>query len=278
MTQSYSTTTIIKPQSEQKLSDGMRELWQFRELLWTFAIRNVGVRYKQTVLGIAWVVLQPLLTTAIFTLVFSHMARIPSQDAPYPVFVFSGLLLWQYFSRCVLDGAGSLQANSGMLSKVYFPRMLMPMVAPLSSAIDFAISFMVLLALMFYYKVVPGFSVFAVPLLLIAAGMLGFGISLVLAPLNALRRDIAIALPFVLQMAMYLTPIIYPITFVPERFQWLFLLNPMATLLDGMRWALLGATAPPVSAWAVFAGMLVLLLAAGRWLFRRTEATLVDAL
>lgn len=278
MTRQTTYTTIIRPQTHRTITDGAKELWKFRELLLVLAARTVAVRYKQTSLGLAWVVLQPVLTTLIFTLVFGYLAKVPSPEVPYPVFVFSGLLLWQYFSRCVSEGSSSLQTHSGMLSKVYFPRMLVVISPSFSAAVDFLVALAVLLVVMLFYGIWPSASVVALPFIFLLTGLLGVAISLVIAPLSIRRRDIAIAVPFILQIGMYLSPIIYPVSFVPERLQWLFYLNPVATLLDGMRWALLGNTFPPIKAWVILGSILVILWLVGRWLFRRTETTMVDTL
>ena len=272
-------TIIIRPRANRGLSELISEVWLFRELLWVLALRNVSVRYSQTTLGIAWVVLQPVLTTLIFTLVFGFWARVPSPNTPYPILVFSGLLLWQYFNRSVTESAGGFQSYSHVISKVYFPRILVLLVVPLAATIDFAVALIVLFGMMIWYGVFPDpIAILAVPVLLVLTGLLAFSISLVLASIGVRRRDIMLALPFVLQLGMYVTPIIYPLTFVPKHLQWVFDLNPMATLIEGLRWALLGASAPQSFSWIVLAMIILVLLIIGSWLFERMESTLVDEL
>ena len=239
-------------------------------------MREISVRYKQAVIGVLWVVLQPLIMTAVFTFVFSYLARVPSDGAPYPVFVFSGQLLWQFFARSVTEGSASLVSNKDMITKVYFPRQILPITIPISAMIDTGIAFVILYILCLFYGIFPGLEILVVPFVLILMAMLGYGISLWTAPLNAIYRDIGIALPFVVQIMMFLTPVIYPVSFVPEQYQWIFYLNPMATLIEINRWAFLGT---PFPAWEALAGAVALtgvILYFGFGVFRKLETTLID--
>lgn len=279
MSHTPTVITVIHPKSHRRLGDSLRELWSFRELLWVLAQRSISVRFAQTSLGIAWVILQPVLLTAIFTFIFGYLARVPTTDAPYPVLVFSGLLLWQYFGRCVSEGSSGLQSYSHIITKVYFPRILVLMVPPLAAAVDVLVGLVVLLCMLGWYGLFPsGINLVVLPLIVIGVGLLGFSISLVLAPLGVRRRDIMIALPFLLQLGMYVTPVIYPVSFIPERLALLFYFNPMATLVEGMRWALLGSPPPPAIAWVAMCTIILCLLIIGRRLFERAQANMVDEL
>ncbi len=267
---------IIKPHSERTLLDDLAGLLASRELLLVLARREISVRYRQAVVGVLWVVLQPLITTAIFTVVFVVFARIPNQDESYPLFTFAGLAVWQYFNRSVADGGNSLLANAALITKVSFPRLLIPMVAPVAAAVDclIALAVLVVMALLMGAHVSP--MVIFAPLVILAAGSLGYAISLWIAPLNAVYRDIGIALPFALQVMMYLSPIAYPASLVPEKIRWLYLLNPVAVLADSMRWLVLGTEPPSTLGFAVFATLVVLLFWGGSRIFRSMEGNLVD--
>jgi lipopolysaccharide transport system permease protein len=267
---------VIRASSDHTFLHDMADLWANRDIAWTLALREIQVRYKQSVIGIAWALLQPVLTTAIFTFVFSYLARIPTGEVPYPVFVFSGLLMWQYFSRVVGEAAGSLVKNEAIITKVFFPRLILPLIPAISAAVEFAIALLVLVALMLLYGMVPSPLIVLVPVVVVAAGLLGYGIGLVLSPLNAIYRDIGIALPFFIQIAMYVTPVIYPIAFVPERYQWLYALNPAATLIDTMRAIVVGADWPGLLSYACLLLWTVGFLAFGLRVFRKLEPAIVD--
>jgi lipopolysaccharide transport system permease protein len=267
---------IIKPHSERTLREDFASIWASRELLLVLARRDIAIRYRQAVIGVLWVVLQPVLSTAIFTIVFVVFVRIPNQGESYPLFAFAGLAIWQYFNRIVSDGGNSLVANAALVTKVSFPRMIIPLVAPVSGAVDCLIALAVLVIVAFLMGAhVSWMAVFA-PLVILAAALLGYAIALWLAPFNAVYRDVGIALPFAMQVAMYMSPVVYPASLVPEKIRWLYLLNPIAVLVDAMRWLVLG-TEPPSTAGFVVLGLLTaLLLFGGRWLFRNMEGNLVD--
>ena len=277
MTSSTHDEILIDSGTGQTLARDIAEVWGKRELMWMFAVNRVAVRYKQAGLGKLWAPLQPIITTIVFSLVFGVLARIPSEGTiPYPVFVFTGLLLWQYFARSLVDGSDSLVSNASVISKVYFPRLILPFTAAISAAIDFAIAFVVLIGLMLVFGMIPGPTILFVPVIVLLGGMLAAGVSMVLAPINAIYRDVGFALPFLMQMGMFLTPVIYPVSFVPEEYSWLYLLNPAATLLNGMRWAVIGGEMPSLAAWLILAAYIVIFLVIGRAVFRRLEGTLVD--
>lgn len=267
---------VICPRSDLTFGDGIRDIWSNRDIAWTLALREIQIRYKQSVVGVAWAVMQPLVTTLIFTLIFGFLVKIPTDDVPYPVFVLSGVLLWQYFSKVVVEASGSLVKNEGIINKVFFPRLILPLVPAMSAGVDLGISLIILLMLMLAYGVTPTPYVLLLPLLLVFTGLLGYGIGLMLSPVNAIYRDISIALPFFVQIGIYVTPVIYPVSFVPDAYQWLFLLNPVATLLDTSRAVLLGSSFPSLAAYVVLALWTSLVFALGFWTFRKLEPAIVD--
>lgn len=270
------TEVVIRARADHHLMDDIADVWTNRDIAWTLAQREIQIRYKQSLIGIAWALLQPLLTTAIFTFVFSYLARIPTDGIPYPIFVFSGLLMWQYFSRIVVEASGSLVKNEAIITKVFFPRLLLPLVPTLSAAVEFLIALVVLLAMMLAYGMVPSPLIIILPLILFATGLLGYGIGLVLSPLNAIYRDVSIALPFFMQIAMYMTPVIYSITFVPPQYQWLYALNPAATLIETMRAIVVAAPWPGVLSYAVLALWIIGVTVLGLATFRKFEPVIVD--
>jgi len=270
------TIRIIKPHSERSLAEDLASIWANRELLMVFVRREISVRYRQAVIGLLWVVLQPILSTAIFTTVFIVFVRIPSQEQSYPLFAFAGIAVWQYFSRVVIDGSNSLIANSALITKVSFSRLIIPMVAPLAAALDCMIAILALIVTALLMGAHVSWTVIFAPLVIFAVASFGYAIALWLAPLNAVYRDIGIALPAVMQVAMYMSPIVYPESLVPERIRWLFVLNPIAVMVDSMRWVVLGTNAPSPVGLVVFVIVTALLFAGGTRMFRYMEGNLVD--
>lgn len=270
------TIRIIKPHSERSLAEDLASIWANRELLMVFVRREISVRYRQAVIGLLWVVLQPILSTAIFTTVFIVFVRIPSQEQSYPLFAFAGIAVWQYFSRVVIDGSNSLIANSALITKVSFSRLIIPMVAPLAAALDCMIAILALIVTALLMGAHVSWTVIFAPLVIFAVASFGYAIALWLAPLNAVYRDIGIALPAVMQVAMYMSPIVYPESLVPERIRWLFVLNPIAVMVDSMRWVVLGTNAPSPVELVVFVIVTALLFAGGTRMFRYMEGNLVD--
>ncbi len=231
--------TIIEP--EQRNSDlGLGEIWKFRELIVILAMRDIKVRYKQTALGIAWSVIQPLFLMIIFSLLFGRLAKIPSDGVPYPVFVFSGLLVWNFFSTGVSSCSNSLVGSSAMISKVYFPRMVIPLASVGVSLVDFAISACVLLILMLFYSVGFTWQILLVPLFAFGVFFSVLGVGLWLSAITVTYRDFRYIVPFMLQIWMYITPVIYPVSFIPEGYRWLIYLNPVMGWVSGARSAFLG--------------------------------------
>lgn len=269
-------TSTIEPQSKSTILQEALELWQYKEIFIALAIRDIKARYKQSVLGITWVIIQPIMTCLVFTIVFGYFVRVDSGDIPYPVFVFSGLLLWQFFSRNLSEGTGSLVANSAFINKVYFPRMGIPLIGLLSSTIDFMLSLVVLFILMISFGVAFQPQIVFTPVIVIATFCLSYAGALIFAPLNAIYRDVGMAIGYGVQLLMYLSPIIYPVSFLPEQFHWLFDFNPIATLLNWIRWALIGTDLPSARAFAVLAVCLISTLFIGRFVFRKLEPTIVD--
>jgi lipopolysaccharide transport system permease protein len=270
------TVKIIKPHSERSLSDDLANVWANRELLFVLVRREISVRYRQTVVGLLWVVLQPIMTTAIFTTVFVYFIRIPDQGAAYPLFAFAGITVWQYFNRIVSEGGNSLIANTSLITKVSFPRLIIPLVSPLSGAMDCLIAVLALVILTTLMGAHVSWTVIFAPIVILAVACFGYAIALWLAPLNAIYRDIGIAVPFVMQVAMYLSPIVYPASLVPEKIRWLYELNPIAVMVDSMRWVVLGTNAPSLSGIEIFGVLTILLFWGGTEFFRRMEGNLID--
>src|SRR5262249_30148148 len=237
---------VIRPVSDASLADELVALWRRRDLLQVFVRREIAVRYRQAVIGILWVVLQPLITAFILTLVVSAFARVASGVLPSPLFALSGLVVWQYFNRCLIEGTQSLVANVGLITKVSFPRLIIPLTAPIAAGIDCLIVTALLLALTTAFGVAVQWTVVVGPLIILMTGIMAIGCVLWLAPLNAIYRDVNVALPFLLQIALYLSPIAYPANLVPERIRWLYELSPIAVMVESMRWAVVGGTPPSI--------------------------------
>lgn len=218
----------------------LRDLWEYRELLYFLTWRDIKVRYKQTALGMAWVVLQPLLFMLVFTIFFGRLVELPSDRISYPIFTYTALLPWQLFSRALNEGSMSLIAHERVITKTYFPRILLPASAVLASLIDFGIAFLVLIGFIIFYGVYPGLAIFTLPLFLLLLVLAAFGVSLWLAAFNVMYRDVRYMLPFLTQIWMFATPIIYPVPVVPDSWRLLYSLNPMVGVVEGFRWALLG--------------------------------------
>ncbi len=231
--------TVIEPQKGWRALN-LRELWAYRELLVVLAQRDLKVRYKQTVLGAAWAIIQPLTTMLLFSLVFGRLAKIPSDGLPYPIFVYAGLLPWMFFANALSGSGNSLVGSQHLISKVYFPRLIIPLASISTSLVDFAISSLILLALMVYYSIGWSMNLLAVPLLVLAVIFIALGVGTLLSALTVSYRDFRYVVPFMVQFWMYATPVIYPASLFPEKWQWILYLNPMAGLIEGFRSAFLG--------------------------------------
>ncbi len=269
--------TVIEP-SKGWLRIDFRELWAYRELLFFLSWRDISVRYKQTVMGAAWAIIQPLLSMVIFSLLFGKLAKIPSDDVPYPIFSYAALLPWQYFSSAMSDSARSMVGQGKILSKVYFPRLIVPLAAVLPPMVDFAIAFVILIGLMFYYGQAITWRLLWLPLFLLLAVATALGVGLWLSAMNVRYRDIGYVIPFLAQFWMYASPVVYPVSMLPERYQLLYGLNPMTGVIEGFRWALLGTNTPPGPITLVSAGVVVLLILSGMFYFRRMEDTFADVI
>jgi lipopolysaccharide transport system permease protein len=268
---------IIKPHTERSFAEDLTNVWAHRELVLVLARREISVRYRQTIVGLLWVLLQPLVTTAIFTTVFVYFIRIPDQGGDsYPLFAFAGIAVWQYFTRIIIEGGGSLIASSALITKVSFPRLIIPLVAPIAAGVDCLIAILALALLTTFFGAHLSWTVIFAPFVIISVALFGYAIVLWLAPLNAVYRDIGIVLPFVIQIAMYLSPIVYPATLVPEKIRWLYELNPIAVMVNSMRWVVLGTNAPSLAGIVFFAVATALLFWGGTHVFRSMEANLVD--
>jgi homopolymeric O-antigen transport system permease protein len=252
------------------------ELWDYRELLYFLTWRQVKIRYKQTALGIAWAIIQPLFTMLIFSVVFGRFGRVPSDGVPYPVFAFCALLPWQLFSFALTESANSVIADPRLITKVYFPRLIIPMAAICVGLADFAVAFLVLLALMFYYGLLPTVAVLTLPLWTLLAIATALAAGVWLSAVNVRYRDVRYTLPFLSQLWLFATPVAYPLSMVPPQWRPLFALNPMVGVVEGFRWALLGHGSAPLAAIAVSAAVVLVVLTGGLYYFRRTELTFAD--
>jgi len=252
------------------------DVWKYRELLYFLTWRDIKVRYKQTILGIAWAVIQPVFMMLIFTLFFGRLAKIPSDGLPYPIFAFTALLPWQMFSRALTDASTSLVVNERLITKVYFPRLLVPTSAVLASLVDFCIAFVLLLGMMLFYGIAPTGAVWTLPLFILLALMSALGIGFWLSALNAQFRDVRYTLPFLTQFWLFATPVVYPASLVPERWRLLYGLNPMTGVVEGFRWALLGKGGGIEPMLAVSVIVILVTFIGGLYYFRRMERTLAD--
>ena len=256
----------------------LRDLWEYRELLYFLTWRDIKVRYKQTALGMAWVVLQPVLLMLIFTMFFGRLVELPSDGVPYPLFTYTALLPWQLFSRALNEGSMSLIAQERVITKTYFPRILLPASAVLASLIDFGIAFLVLIGFILFYGAHPGLAILTLPLFVILVVMAAFGVSLWLAAFNVLYRDVRYVLPFLTQIWMFATPIIYPVAVVPDSWRLLYSLNPMVGVVEGFRWALLGGSSGMDAMFGLSALVVAGVLGGGVLYFQSVQQTFADVI
>jgi lipopolysaccharide transport system permease protein len=254
----------------------LHELWEYRELLYFLTWRDIKVRYKQTALGAAWAIIQPLFTMLVFSLFFGRLAKVPSDGIPYPIFAFTALVPWTFFVNGLAQSSNSLVGSSNLITKVYFPRLTIPISAVLSGVVDFAIAFLVLLGMMAWYRVMPSLNMLWLPLFLLLAFVTALGVGLWLSALNVQYRDVRYILPFVTQFWMFATPIAYPSTLLTEPWRTVYGLNPMVGVVEGFRWALLGAGTAPGPMILVSSVASLLILIGGALYFRRMEKTFAD--
>jgi lipopolysaccharide transport system permease protein len=256
-----------------------RDLFRYRELFYFLAWRDVLVRYKQTVIGILWAVLRPLLTMVVFTFVFSRIAKLPAEGVPYPVMVFAAMLPWQLFATSLTEGSGSLINNANLISKVYFPRLIVPASAVIVSFVDFAISMVLLAILMAIYGVWPGWTLLLLPVFTALALLASAGAGTWLAALNVKYRDFRYVVPFIVQFGLYISPVGFSSSVLPEKWRLLYALNPMVGVIDGFRWAISGGSTPfPTQSLTLALLTTSVLLASGIWYFRKTERTFADVI
>ncbi len=270
----YAHTVILPPKGWAPLALG--ELWKFRELLFFLTWRDIKVRYKQTALGAAWAVLQPVLTMILFSVIFGGLAKLPSEGIPYPIFTFTALLPWQLFAFALTQSSNSLVGSQNLVSKVYFPRLVVPFSSVLAGVVDFAIAFVVLLGLMAFYDVRLTPAILLMPLFLLLALASALAVGLWLSALNVQYRDIRYVVPFLTQFWMYATPIAYSSSLIPEKWRWLYSLNPMTGVVEGFRLAILGKSSLDVISLSISAGMVVVLLIGGLYYFKRMESSFAD--
>jgi lipopolysaccharide transport system permease protein len=269
------TITEITPRRGAFAVD-VRELWDYRELLFLFAWRDATVRYKQSVVGIGWALVQPLLMMTIFTLVFGRFAKLPSDGVPYTVFTLCALLPWNYFARSLAESSNSLVGGSNLITKIYFPRLVLPLSRVFSGLIDFGITFVMLIALLIWFRIKPSMAVVALPAFMLFAMITALAVGLWLTALNVKYRDVSFLVPFIVQFWMYASPVAYSTSIVPPRLRWLYACNPMVSVIDGFRWALLAKSPPDFGAMLASAGIVIAILVSGLYYFRRMEQTFAD--
>lgn len=266
---------IEPPRGWQALE--LRDLWKYRELLYFLTWRDIKLRYRQTALGAAWAVLQPVLTMIVFSVIFGTLAKLPSDNIPYPIFTFTALLPWQLFAFALINSSNSLVGNQNLVSKVYFPRLIIPIASVLPGLMDFAISFVVLIGMMIYYHMPLSVRMLALPLFLLLALASALAMGLWLSALNVEYRDIRYVVPFLTLFWQYATPVAYSSTLIPERWRFFYNLNPMAGVVDGFRWALLGSESAGGLIW-VSVVIIAVLFISGLAYFKRMEATFADVI
>jgi lipopolysaccharide transport system permease protein len=252
------------------------ELWSYRELLYFFVWRDIKIRYKQTAIGAAWAVLQPFLTMLVFSLFFGKLARIPSDGLPYPIFYYSALLPWMYFAAALQNATNTIVENQRLITKVYFPRLALPISAVLSGLVDFGVSSVMFLVMMVYYGIRPGAAVLWLPVFLLLAILTALGVGLWLSALNAIYRDVRYVLPFLVQVWLFASPVVYSSSLVPVKWRWLYGLNPMAGVIEGFRWSLTGRGDAPGRLIYVSAGAVIVVLLSGIGYFQKMETTVAD--
>ncbi len=275
---SSSAPTIVIQPSRGWSSLGLKDLWEYRELLYFTVWREIQGRYRQTALGMSWLFLRPVVNMLVLSLVFGGLVKVPSDDLPYPLFSLAALLPWGYFSQAVTRAASSLVDNKHVISKVYFPRMVVPLAGAVSGLVDFGASFVVFLGMLLIYHMPLRPEMLWLPGLVLVALIFALAVGLWLATLSVKYRDVSFAVNFLLQALMYASPVIYPVSLVPERLRFAYQLNPMTGVIQGFRWALLGSGQAPGEMFFASVGIVLLALISGAFIFRRTERTIVDVL
>lgn len=272
----YAVPTVRVAPSRGWISLDLRELWAYRELLYFLTWRDVKVRYKQTVLGAAWAIIQPFFTMVVFSLFFGKLAKVPSDGIPYPIFSYAALVPWSFFAYGLTQSANSLVGEANLIKKVYFPRLIIPLSSVLSGAVDFVLAFLVLLGMMLYYGIVPTINIWTLPCFFALAMITALGVGLWLSALNVQFRDVRYVVPFLVQFWMFSTPIAYPSSLLPEPWRTLYGINPMVGVVEGFRWALLGTETAPGPIVLVSTWVALMLFIGGAFYFRRLEKTFAD--
>jgi len=270
-------TFVIQPPGRFDSLD-IAALWEYRELLYFLIWRDVKVRYKQSLIGAGWAIIQPVMTMAIFTVVFGNFAKIPSDGMPYAVFAYTALLPWMYFSSALSRSGTGLVSNANLITKVYFPRLIIPLASVIAPAVDFLFAFLVLLGLMAWFGIAPTWGILALPLFFLLAMITALAVGLWLSPLNARYRDVGHTIPFLIQFWMFASPVVYPVSLIPESWRLIYSLNPMFGVIEGFRWALLGKENPYFLSMLVSIAVVLVLLAGGIFFFKRMERTLADVI
>jgi lipopolysaccharide transport system permease protein len=270
-------TIIVRPAPRWPHLD-LVELWHYRELLGRLAWRDIAVKYKQTAIGVAWAVLQPFLTMVVFTFIFGRFANFPSKGVPYPIFTYSALLPWTYFASSISISGSSLVSNKPLVTKVYFPRVLLPLAGVTVPLVDFVLAFGVLVGMMFWFHVSPGFALVLVPFFLLMAVITALGAGLFLSAVNVRYRDVPYAIPFLLQIWLYLSGVVYAMSALPQKWQWVLALNPMTAVVNGFQWGVLGTAAPDLGKTVVSIASMALIFVVGLWVFRRSEPRFADTI
>jgi lipopolysaccharide transport system permease protein len=276
-TSSLPPTLVIQPRRHLFALD-INAIWQYRELLYFLIWRDLKVRYRQSVIGVGWVILQPLMTMVVFTAVFGKFAGVPSDGLPYPIFIFSALLPWTLFANSLTRGSASVVGNAQLVSKIYFPRLILPLSGVLSPVADFAVAFVILIGMMVWFGISPTWGILALPLFVLLAILTALAVGLWLSALDVRYRDVGHTVPFLVQIWMFISPVAYPVSLVPEKWRLLYSLNPMAGVIEGFRWALLGKQSPDFAVITASAVMMFTLLVTGIVFFRYTERTFADVI
>ena len=268
-------SVVIEPRKGMFYRD-LAAVWEYRELLYFLVWRDVKIRYKQTVIGMAWAFLQPVIQMIIFTAIFGRFAKIPSDGLPYPIFTYAALLPWNYFASALQRSIHSVVADSALVSKIYFPRLILPITGTMTGLVDFSISFLLLFVMMIWYGVAVTWEALLVPLFVLFALVTALAVGLWLSALNVRYRDVGHAMPFLIQIWMFVSPVVYPVSMIPEKYRLLYSFNPMVGVIEGVRWALLGKAGPDFSGMAMSAVVVIVLLAGGLIFFRTMERTFAD--
>jgi lipopolysaccharide transport system permease protein len=269
--------TVIEP-SKGWIPVDLKEIWKYRELLYFLTKREIQVRYKQTVLGALWAIIQPVLTMVVFTLFFGRLAKMPSDGIPYPIFVYAGLLPWTYFANALSNSGNSLVGSANLISKVYFPRIIIPGSASLAGLLDFFVAMVVLFVMMAYYDFVPGVEILLFPFLIGLTFLCAVGVGLWFSALNVQYRDIRYVIPFLIQLWMFVSPVIYPVSLVPQNYQWVLALNPMGGVIRAYRASLLGHQPVDWLLLGISTGIIIMIFTIGMYYFRRMEKTFADVI